>query len=610
MSIIVSENQKRNRNSSRFFEEDRDFARATFEAFGPYISHDCWGINKRHTITKAEWVARTQWCEERNRGVEKPMIVIRDEKGEPWLNEQDQPIFFNYYLNYKRKVWTLDVIPPALNGEELHYYMSPAKSGKKLAYLDLDDHEEWQDDLPDAIDLLKELFTDRPYYRYSHGGYNAWLKIGDAPTAKEYNAGLARLERVLKDVFAQRRIKSTIEIKGRSVWGEVRTFDDRRSHLAKLPYWNHRYPCNQRDADDKWSYPRLREFRAKPDLRWKSLMAAVDQLEQMLDPVKVEDGKRYLESLKNGGKVVVVEGSKAAVAEKAPAVPKPPARDQEVTPLSATLRVASAPLGRGTNGDLGLTPGSPRTLDQIRQITDAFVRNREFALFAARLARRPLTADELLEQDRQHHIHNGEWKDGLAERKRRYRQIAPFVARTFDPDKCGKVESQRPILDANLREWKAKAHLFPKIAIGNVGKRSKKIERPVLIALAAIIQTASKPDRDCPRDSIQGWWEELAAEDQLPAWSVDLYVAARRVLLRYRIIAIDHKRWQYVPDAKGQCKGIWIKEQDLVGERNYRFPSTSLYCLLLSLRLHKGYGVDMSKESGWSSQISESRPPP
>lgn len=126
-----------------------------------------------------------------------------------------------------------------------------------------------------------------------------------------------------------------------------------------------------------------------------------------------------------------------------------------------------------------------------------------------------------------------------------------------------------------------------------VGKRVKQVERPVLIALTAIIQTASKTNRDCPRDSIQCWWEELAADNELPAWSVDLNTAARSILARYKIIGIDHKRWQYVPDAKGQCKGIWIREQELVGERNYSYPTPVYYSLFLYLPLHKGYDADV-----------------
>lgn len=87
MSIVVTKPRKAQRKTPRFTEEDQQFARDTFETFAPYISH-VWGINKRHTITKAEFVAFNQWCEARNSGVEKPKIIIRDEQGRPWLNEQ------------------------------------------------------------------------------------------------------------------------------------------------------------------------------------------------------------------------------------------------------------------------------------------------------------------------------------------------------------------------------------------------------------------------------------------------------------------------------------------------------------------------------------------
>ena len=609
MSIIVSTKQKPNSKSPRFTEEDKNFASATFEAFAPYISHTCWGINKRHTITKAEFVAFNKWCDERNRGVEKPRIVILDEQGEPWLNADGEQIFFNYYWNYKRNLWTPDAIPACINGEELHYYMSPARAGEKLPYLDLDAHKEWQDDLDDAIALIKELFGDKPFYRYSHGGYNGWLKVGDAPSAKEYNAGLARMERVLRDVFAQCRIKTSIEVKGRSVWGELKSFDDRRSHLAKLPYWNHRFPCHRKDADDKWSYPRLDEFKNKPDIRWKSLMAGIDELKQKLDPVKVEEGRRYLQSLKDDTPIVVHQDPQAVHAEERIEEPV----DETLSPRSqADACEMPPPRAVDMYGSPAASASQPRpeSLEEIRQISDAFVRNREFALYASRLARRPLTAEELLEQDRQHHIYNGQWEEGLAERKRRYRQIAPFVARTFDPAKCGSRESERPTLDENLRRWRGRAYRFSKVAIGYVGKRAKKVDRQVLIGLTAIIQTVSKPNGDCPRDSIQGWWEELAAEDKMPAWNVDLYTAARSVLARRKIIVIDHKRYQFVPDTKGRCKGIWIREQETVGERNYRYPSPPLYSLFVLLPLHKGYDVDINQENGWFSQIGETRPPP
>ncbi|MBI1347122.1 hypothetical protein GC163_12630 [bacterium] len=544
----------------------KELAAATFSAFLPYISNKYWGINKKHAITKSVHVAFHEWCEARDRGVEKPRVIIRNKDGSPWKNVDGETIYFNYYHHWKSRLWSERNVERANAGLDWDYFQCCARAGKKMAYIDADAHERWQDDLDDAITLLKELFKDSPFWRYSPGGYNGWLKIGDAPSVEEYNAGLARLDQVLKDTFAQRRIKTSIEIKGRSAWkDDIETFDDRRSHLAKLPYYNYVDAGARKDADDCWNQRRLDEFIAKPDIYWKSLMAFIEQLEKMLDREKVDEGRRYLESLKSGGK---------GVAKKAPVL-TPVASEPEVTPQSVSLRDKSAPLGRGTDDDLGLTPGSSRTLEQIRQITDAFERNREFALYAARLARRPLTADELLEQDRLHHIHNGEWEDGLANRKRRYQEIAPFVARNFDASKCGK-KTQRPVLDKNIKYWKARAHLFPSVALGYVGKRAEKIERSVLIALTAIIQTASQPDGDCPRDSIQGWWEELASEGLIESWDKNIYTAARSILVRYGLVKVDHHRYRYVPDAKGWCKGIWItgKHEELVGEQNYTFPTS------------------------------------
>ena len=153
----------------------------------------------------------------------------------------------------------------------------------------------------------------------------------------------------------------------------------------------------------------------------------------------------------------------------------------------------------------------------------------------------------------------------------------------------------------------ARRSLITLSALGYVGQRAKQIERPVLIALTAIIQTVSKPDGDCPRDSIQGWWEELAGENKLPAWDTDIYTAARSILVRYRIICIDHHRYQYVPDAKGQCKGIWIREQEIVGERNYSFPSDDLPLVPPCIRVMT---LVIDHKTDWSSQIRESRPPP
>lgn len=606
MNNVVSPSPKFRNKLKKKTEEETFLARETFSAISPYIDPVCWGINKLHTITKAELVSHSKWCDARNRGVEKPKIVIVDQDGSPWLNDDGSPVYFNYFLNYKRKLWQPDAIQRCLDGEEIHYFISAARSGKKLVYFDLDCHYDWQNDLADAVELIKELFGDKSFLRPSHRGFNGWLKIGDAPSAAEYNAGLAKIERVLRNVFLQSKIKTDVEVKGRSVWGKIQSFEDRRSQLAKLPCWNHRYVCNRKNKDDCWNTRRLEEFKNKPNIRWASLMAGIDQLEQKLDQVRVEEGKRFIHAFKHSGDVSAI-GEQAVVVQDTPVEVAAEQTKVEVIEAAApTQAIVIRPFV------VSASQPRPETLDEIRQITDAFVRNREFALYACRLARRPLSADELLEQDRLNHIYHGEWEDGLADRKRRYQQIAPFVARTFDPTKCGKGESKRPILDSNLCDWKAKSVLFPSKAIGFVGKREKLVERNVLIGLTAIIQTASKTNGDCPRDSIRGWWEELAAEGKLPPWNVDLYTAARSVLIRYQMVAIDHHRYQFVPDAKGQCKGIWIRKQKSVGGRNYRYPfSTNLITnFLLSFAKHKGYDVVENKNCSWSGQATDPRPPP
>jgi len=606
MSIVVSQPPKFRKKTQKKSEEETFLARETFSAFLPYIDPVFWGINKLHSITKAEHVACAKWCDERNRGVDKPKIEIVDEHGEPWTKDDGSPVFFNFYLNYKRKLWNSDAIQRCLDADELHYFISAARSGKKLVYLDLDCHHDWQDDLPDAVALIKELFGENAFWRSSHRGYNGWLKIGDAPSANEYNAGLARMERVLRNVFLQSQIRTEIEVKGRSVWGKIRSFDDRRSQLAKMPCWNHRYFCNRKNEDDCWNIRRMEEFKAKPNIRWASLMAGIDQLEQKLDPQRVEEGRRLLQSIKDPG-CISVTGEQRTVVQDAPDVvpaEQTKAESDEATP-SPQADLSRPPV-------ISTSKPGPESLNEIRQITDAFVRNREFALYACRPARRPRSADELLEQDRLNHIFHGTWDDGLADRKRRYQQIAPFVARTFDAAKCGNGKSQRPVLDSNLRDWRARAVLFPSKAIGYVGKREKMVERHVLIGLTAIIQTASKPNGDCPRDSIQGWWEELAAEGKLPAWNVDLYTAARSVLVRYQIVIIDHLRYQFVPDAKGQCKGIWIRKQKTVGRKKHTFPlsSISLINKLLSFTKHKGYDAVEFEKFGCSRDFTDPRPPP
>tara|TARA_R110002126_G_scaffold133863_4_gene277970 strand:- start:1907 stop:3604 length:1698 start_codon:yes stop_codon:yes gene_type:complete len=260
---------------------------------------------------------------------------------------------------------------------------------------------------------------------------------------------------------------------------------------------------------------------------------------------------------------------------------------------------------------------SSKSLAEIRSIPDAWQKNQLFACYCNRLAKRPLTADELLVEDHKHHIYNGEWSDGLSKRIDRYKRIAPYAARTFDPKKCGGNKKQRPILDANILLWKSKQHKFCKTSIGYVGSRATKVDRYLQVLLTAIIETVSKENGDCPRDSIQGWWEELAAEGKLPVWHSDTYTAARSVLKRSGIICVDDDRYYYVPGAeKGQCKGQWIKPENEVGERNYSYPDYLTITYLLYYKEQEkqqvlnGYDVVSFSNLGSIADIDSQRPPP
>ena len=81
---------------------------------------------------------------------------------------------------------------------------------------------------------------------------------------------------------------------------------------------------------------------------------------------------------------------------------------------------------------------------------------------------------------------------------------------------------------------------------------------------------ASRSGHDISRDSIQGWWNELAEEGLLPQWRKDkngnnhkkdnyYYLACRNVLVKMGWIRIDH---QY---HRGQAKKCYEVIPDLVG---------------------------------------------
>ncbi|MAX38401.1 MAG: hypothetical protein CME33_17745 [Gimesia sp.] len=611
----------------------------THLAFLPYIDHRHWtladfdGSNKRPSINKAEFVARSKWCEQKNAGVDKPQVIIRRQDGTPWTDYKKGGFKkFNYELNYARKqfyryseeksyielnAYTLERLTQCIRGEKTPYYMCKNMAGKKLPYLDLDCHKEWQDDLEEAIALVKSLFGDQPFWRYSMNGYNGWLKLGNAPKAEQYNKAMKRMQQVLSDVFASEKIKTEIEIKGWSSNSRlIESWQDTGTNVAKMPCWQRQAPCYRMDDKDIWNQERLNEFNALPDYDFNSLVREIETLASKLDPEKVEEGRAYLSQFDDKKKKKAAEAlidiqplQTASVISVKPVVApdivpeEQTKKEADKIQLPLSLHSSTPP---ATPVDLSLGCSATDSLDDIRKITDAFERNRLFAFWCNRKAKRPLSPDELLELDYKHNIYNGDWQEGLNNRVRRYNDIAPFAANGFDPSKCGD-KSQRPILDENIKEWKSKAHIFPKVAYGYCGseenKKTIKVKRDTLIVLTAIIQTASKDNKDCPRLTIQSWWEELAEEGILPNWHTDTYIAARSILVRYKLICVDHDCYWWSPDRRGQCKRIWIREQKEVGERNYTFP-------LSPLSLHKGYNQKVIENETGSVLEMAGKPPP
>ncbi|HEV3258336.1 MAG TPA: hypothetical protein VG013_15760 [Gemmataceae bacterium] len=68
---------------------------------------------------------------------------------------------------------------------------------------------------------------------------------------------------------------------------------------------------------------------------------------------------------------------------------------------------------------------------------DSFERQKEALFRLARRLKRVPTLQEALHFLREEHLYSGHWDDNLAGRKARVRSILKFIARTFDPGRCG-----------------------------------------------------------------------------------------------------------------------------------------------------------------------------
>ena len=138
---------------------------------------------------------------------------------------------------------------------EITYYTS-GRNGWGLLYLDIDAHKLWQTDEYKARTILQDLFPFG-YFRASRRGQNGYLKIR-YNTPEEFNQLADRLEEILARYFLSLNILCDFETKG------TITNEGNSGSLAKLPFMQHRFPCNKRDETDDWNYTQLEKFVACP----------------------------------------------------------------------------------------------------------------------------------------------------------------------------------------------------------------------------------------------------------------------------------------------------------------------------------------------------------
>lgn len=621
-------------NNSEFAHQTQDsltsqieLAARTVEVLEPYIHHVHWGRNKCHMITKAELVAFTEWQRQKNAGISKPRVAIVEQNGKPWRNyETGKPIVFNYFRNFKLKLFRPPVwkegeelgnsfyhrrIMDSINGIEVHYFMSRSGLGRKLLYLDADAHELWQTDLPLAKQFSQELFGSTAFYRWSKKnsegvlqGFNGWLKLCNAPRATEYNNTLKELEVLLGDMFAQRGLLTNIETKGQSPnVNKIETFDDTRAHLAKLPHWNYYDTSDRADKNDVWNKLRCEEFASTPDVPWEVLVSQMVKWRAALDPAKVAEGKQRIDNASGKARTINIEPVKR---EK---------NKSELDQSSATRprAVMLSPMAT----DMCRKPAAKihnrnDYLDRIRGIADARERQHKFAMWFCRKHNRVVSIEELLDAVRQNDMYRGAWNDGELNRRRRCEDILGFVSESFDAEKCGS-SSTRCVLNQHLRGQKAKIWKLPSVICGNVGRVESRIgqkdefsDRQVMCVFLAIVATVSKPDTgDCPRDSIQGWWQELAEEGLAPEWNVDRYTRTKHAAKKLGLIKCNDSVYVWTPFGKGQCKRMWLSDQPPEHLRTESFAAMARprfeaefrlktsYPPHPSFAMHNGYDADV-----------------
>jgi hypothetical protein len=228
--FVQQYNSEASSNSKRKKQKFSQIALDSFEAFRPFINvFDC-GISSFdgpfHLITKEDW-----------------KLYSRHKAGERNLTYFDGSKF-NPYADVIRNIFSPEHVQHHHEDNQTTYFTS-GKKGMGLLYLDIDAHEEWQDDEYEAKKVLERLFPFG-YFRSSRRGQNGYLKVRYT-SIEEFNSMALYLQNVLQRLFLHLGILCDIEVKG------TITHKGKSGSLAKLPFTN-LYSCHQRDDTDHWNY--------------------------------------------------------------------------------------------------------------------------------------------------------------------------------------------------------------------------------------------------------------------------------------------------------------------------------------------------------------------
>lgn len=305
-------------------------------------------------------------------------------------------------------------------------------------------------------------------------------------------------------------------------------------------------------------------------------------------------------------------------------------RESLPLPLSSLRSDKDRPLGRppqrSINGGLGPDGvPSPTSLDDIRSTANAFDRKRLFTQWLSRHLRRVPTLEEVLSAYKSYKMYGGSWDDNLGKRRSDFVQIIKYVERSFNSELCGQGKSHRPELNKEVMKWRGRMTaqfmlgktysviINQTVRYDEYGNRIVSDGKQryvngqhlsyVMGIVAYVMLTSQRGDGSIRRKSIQGWWEDLAKEGKLPAWSVDYWLACRQVLEDIGWIVVDDTYSHR--EHRSKTAEITYSDQPLVGTiyayptTTYNYPPTSIMVVTHS-----------SPEKSGSSDKTTPRPPP